>query len=256
VDLQVFARVIWRFRIIVACGIVLGLILACLTVVKVDFDGGVPRVTPPSTTWQSDATLFVTQAGVPWARSVLLDESTQGSQDSQPRFTDPNRFLGLASLYARLVVSDEMKSILVREGPLDGSYRAVQARSEDGTYLPLLAVIGYADTPAKTVALTNRVATAFQAYLRQLQKGNDVPVAQRVEVPFVNRATEATVFDRPSLAKPIFVFLLVMALTIGLAFILESLRPRSAPTSLEAVDREATRHAPSPTEPVRRAKSR
>jgi hypothetical protein len=223
-DLALYARVLWRFRILVLLGAAFGIVLASLSFVRVDFDGGAPRLTPPETTWQSDATLFVTEEGFPWGRSVLEASPTETGES--PRFSDPGRFSGLASLYARLAVSDEMHEILQREGPLEGTYRAVQARSEDGTYLPLVVIIGYSDSAEGAVLLSNRVATAFQSFLRRLQIENGIPASDRVQVPLVNQAMVATVFDSPSVVKPLFVLLLVLSATIGLAFVLENLRPR------------------------------
>jgi hypothetical protein len=162
-DLHLFARVLWRFRLLAVTGFIAALLLALLSYATIGLDGGVPTVRGPEKEWQSDATLFVTEGGAPWGRSNL--ESAPAGADASA-FSDPNRFIGLAALYARLADSDEVRRILLREGPIPGEYSALPVKSSDGsTLLPLIAVLGNGETPDAAIALANRVAKAFQTYL-------------------------------------------------------------------------------------------
>ena len=227
-DLRLFARVLWRFRLLAVTGFIAALLLAMLSYATIGLDGGVPTLRGPEKAWESDATLFVTEGGAPWGRSTL-ESGIAG--ENEAAFSDPSRFIGLAALYARLADSDEVRRILLRDGPVDGEYGALPVKTSDGTtFLPLIAVLGYSDTPAGAVTLANRVAKAFQTYLMEEQKANKIPARERVELPFLNRATKATVFDAPSPAKPVFIFLLVFGLTVAIAFVLENVRPRRRET--------------------------
>jgi hypothetical protein len=242
-DLRLFARVLWRFRLLTACGFLAAAVLATLSYATVEFDGGVPTLRAPGKAWQSDATLFVTEQGAPWGRSVL-DSPARAAAGSAPAFSDPSRFIGLAALYARLADSDEVRRILLRDGPIRGAYGAVPVKSSDGsTLLPMIAVLGYGASPAAAVEIANRAAAALQTYLREEQRTNRIPARQRVELPFLNEARRATVFDTPSPVKPVFLFLLVAGLTAGLAFVLENLRPRSR-EALPGEDARTTQTAP------------
>jgi hypothetical protein len=225
VDVRLFARVLWRFRFLTVFGILAAVALALLSYARVDFDGGVPTIQGPAKVWQSDSTLFVTERGAPWGRSIL---DAEGEADAQtPAFSDPSRFIGLAALYARLTDSDAVRRILLRDGPIRGTYSAVPVKSSDGsTLLPMIAVLGYGNTPAVAEHVADRVAVALQVYLREHQQQNSIPAAKRVELPFLNHARKATVADEPSPAKPAFIFFLIAGLTVGIAFVLENLRPR------------------------------
>lgn len=239
-DVRLFARVLWRFRFLTVLGVGLAAALAMLSYVRIEYDGAMPKVYAPQKTWQSDSTLFVTERGAPWGRSSL--ELENGEPTQTPAFSDPGRFIGLASLYARLTESDAVRRILLRDGPIPGEYSALPVKSSDGqTLLPMIAVLGFADTPAGAEQLADRVAVALQVYLRERQIQNRIPAAKRVELPFLNHAEEATVAEASSPAKPAFIFLLIAGLTVGIAFVLENIRPRPR----EAVETQEPAPAPS-----------
>jgi hypothetical protein len=248
-DLGLLARVLWRFRLLAVCGFIAALMLAMLSYTTIELDGGLPKIRGPVKEWQSDATLFVTEGGAPWGRSTLESAAAAGDASA---FSDPNRFIGLAALYARLADSDEVRQILLRDGPIPAEYSALPVKSSDGsTLLPLIAVLGHGETPSAAVALANRVATAFQTYLLEKQNANKIKARERVELPFLNRATKATVFETPSPAKPVFIFVLVFGLTVAIAFVLENVRPRrrdelaeeQAPTAQTATIARSARSA-------------
>ena len=67
-DLQLYARVLWRFRFVVAVGTALAIGLAFMSYYKVSFSDGVSVTYREGEVWRSDATLFVTQPGFPWGR--------------------------------------------------------------------------------------------------------------------------------------------------------------------------------------------
>jgi hypothetical protein len=46
-DLGLFARVLWRFRLLAVCGFIAALLLAMLTYTTIELDGGLPTIGRP-----------------------------------------------------------------------------------------------------------------------------------------------------------------------------------------------------------------
>jgi hypothetical protein len=237
-DLSLYFRVLWRFRLIVLTGVALGSALAILSVYKVELGSGKPTFTSRShDVWLSAATLFVTQEGFPWGRSIL-DETvplpgTDG-EESVPRFGDPGRYSGLAALYVELAKSDPVHRVVLNGAPPDVRYEPDVVKSSDGgSILPMMYMKGFAPTPEAAQAIANRAAVAFRAYLAAEQARSKIPVAKRVEVTVTSRATTAVLFEPRSLVRPIFLFLLVLMGSVAVAFVLENLRPSEQRPPLE-----------------------
>jgi hypothetical protein len=233
VDFAVYLRVLWRFRVVVAAGAALALALALLSGFRIDFDGVAPAFTHrDKEVWASSSTLFVTQEGFPWGRAIL-DETikVQGGNGTDasayvPRYGDAGRYSGLAQLYVALATSDKVRFAVLRRSPPGSSYQADVVKSADGgTVLPMIYMSGFAASPRAAVDAANVAASAFRRFLAQEQEQNLIPQDKRVRVYVVSRASQATVFQPRSLTRPIFIFLLVFGAFIGLAFVLENLRP-------------------------------
>jgi hypothetical protein len=232
-DLKLFGAVLWRFRVLVLAGVLTAFALAALTAVRLEFEGAKPGFSYRyPEIWESSSLLLLTQEGFPWGRSTLsevvpLMRTGDGETQYAPRFADTPRYQGLAVLYAHLATSDGVRRIILADGPIDGEYGAEAVRASDGaSYLPMISIKAYGPSPAAATQLANRATTAFRTYLDRYQAANDVPRPQRVEVPVVNEPRKATLFEGRSLTRPMFVLLLGLTLIIGLAFILENIRPR------------------------------
>ena len=78
-DLAQHAAVLWRFRAVVAGGLVLGIVLAVLAAYQL------PSLTPRgSETWTSESSLLVTQAGFPEGRPRRLPTDGTGERGAGP----------------------------------------------------------------------------------------------------------------------------------------------------------------------------
>jgi hypothetical protein len=247
-DLAVYLRVMARFWQLLVCGLALAIALAVVSFVRVDFDGVTPQLQYRShETWVSASTLFVTQEGFPWGRSIL-DETIRvgengGPPTFAPRYGDPGRYSGLAQLYAALARGDAVHRLVLRGAPPGARYEPDVVKSADNsTVLPLIYMKGYGTSAGAAEAIANRAADAFRAYLTREQAKNRIPKAKRVEVVVTSRASPAEVFAARSMARPVFVFLLVVLVFVALAFVLENLRP--APISLERQLRPADADSP------------
>ena len=86
--------------------------------------------------------------------------------------------------------------------------------------------------------LAARGAAALQTYITERQRASDTPLSDRAVIVPVVRPIRAELFQPRSKTMAMVVFLAVMFVAVGLAFLLENLRPRvveaaAAPTKGE-----------------------
>jgi len=223
VDIALYLRVIWRFRVLVALGFVAACMLATLAVAQVDLNHGLSYRKPEI--WAASQKLLITQKGVPWGRLALPSTtgSTQSSNSKQV-FADPSRLASLAPFYAQLANS----SAIQRFFPI-GSVKAAPVVDNSTPYasvLPILQFTAYAFTPAKAEALAQSAATLFKGYVTKQQASASIPKGQRVLLQPLTDTTPPFLVQPRKKSLAIVAFVTIMIATLGLAFILENLRPR------------------------------
>ena len=237
-DFRLFARVLWRFRLFVACGFLLATVLASLSILRISGDGISYRQTE---LYASTARVGVTQSGFPWGRLFAQEQPTL---DNQPQdlgipVADPNRLNNLAVLYAEIALSDP---VLREQGPVLGQIIATPlVRGDNRIMLPLIDLTAIADNPQRAMTLASRSARALETYVREEQAANEVPPADRVVIEEVMRPKGAVVYQPRSKTMPIVVFLAVMLAVSGIAFLLENVRPRDRAPGATAGIRERER---------------
>ena len=245
-DLRLYFQVLWRFRLLTVCGLLLAASLAFLSYVNVGYASGRPTFTyRESQQWAGYTKLFVTQEGFPWGYSVM--PSVDAIDPAAPpsgvnlRFADQSRFTNLAILYAQLATSDPVRMIMRETGPVRGRVIAapVLALNNPGSPLPIISLAGISASPASAKALAERVTAAIQEYLRRQQESNDIPTSDRVQVQVLEAPRAAQLFQGRSLTLPIVVFLALMTATTALAFVLENLRPGARP-AIAPADEESS----------------
>jgi len=253
VDFRLYADVVSRHRKVVAFGLVLAFVLAFLAMVRVGPSGIGYR---QSEEWSSTSRIGVTQQGFPWGRLFAQDATSLTPAEQARRLgipiADPNRFKDLAFLYAELATSDPVRRLMLRSGAIDGDVVAEPVIAENGITLPLIDVTATAESSEKAVALAQRAANALDRYVEQQQLSNRVPASDRVVLLKVLRAEKATITKPRPRTIPVVVFLFVAAATIGLAFLLENLRP---PVQLVA-EKAGKNEESVPIEPRRRVSLR
>ncbi len=238
-DLALLARVLWRHRIIVGVGLFAAIALAFLSLVRVGLGGSGPKLQyRQHEEWQSLATLFVSQRGFPYGRAVIPDGQ------------DPSRFGNYATLYAHLAMSDAVKRLILRGGPIDASHEfmgaaPVLANPGDSSSppLPLIDLWAISDPPQRAEALTRRATAAFMQYLDEVQQANKIPLDQRVVVTVVSAGNEPLLLKKRSKTLAVVIFLTVAMATCGLAFIVENVKRR----------RRQAEASELPAEPARRS---
>jgi hypothetical protein len=230
-DFRLYGRVLWRFRLIVAGGFVVALILAMLAIVRIGPHGLSYR---HHELWATTTRLLVTQKGFPEGRLYAQDPTTAatltpGQEAARLRIpvADPARFNNLAILYAELATSDPVRTLMLRDGPIVGQTNATPLRDEaSGVLLPLIDLTAISTSPTAAIKLADRNAAALDEYVSGEQHANNVPRSDRVVVQTVVEPRRAKVFQPRSKTMAIVVFLAVLLATVGLAFALENLRPR------------------------------
>ena len=238
-DLRLYFRVLWRFRLLVGLGLLLALALGFLSYFRLTFDGGAPTVTYRETeVWQSGASLLVTESGFPEGYRSPQTEFTPVSPKKAkpaptattpevPRFGDPSRFNALAALYANFVPTAPVRRIMKRGGPINGSASAVVRAGRAEGLLPIIDVTGVSTTPQAALSVATRAVKALREYIELEQARNNIPARQRVIIEQITNPTAPELAQGRKLTRPVFVFVAVLIAVMGLAFILENLRPRA-----------------------------
>jgi hypothetical protein len=237
-DLPLYARVLWRFRLLMFVGFLLAVLMAILAMFTIRFDGGKPRLERRGIElWQSQATLVLTQNG-------FLAGYVPGTSR-----IDPLSFTSLTSTYGRLAGSDEVLSLIKRSGvPQGGEFSAAAAVDYAGGRaepLPMLNLYGTGLTPGKAQKLTNVGTRVFIDYIAERQDQAGIPEKRRVLLRVVNSAQPAILIKAPKKTLPIVVFLAVLFAMTALVFVLENLRPsiRVVHAEAEALGRTDVRRS-------------
>jgi len=219
VDLSLYFRVFWRFRFLVAAGLLLAIALSFLSFVRVDLNGSTALRYREPEKWTSSTTLLVQPPGFTWGEVSSADLSVV------------NTYGSLALLYAKLATSDAVKRIVLRGGPIkpatiDATYVSQTPADPNGAPLPLISISATAPSPQRAVSAVSRQTAAFVSYLSDQQAQHGIRPGKRVRVSLIQQAQPAELIKGRSKTLPIVVFLTVMLAVIGLAFMLENLRPR------------------------------
>lgn len=232
-DLQLFLRVLWRFRLLLLGGIALAFALAFLSFVRVSLDGSGSTFTyREPEQWASYATLWVTPDSFPWGSSTLTAPVPADPRDQADQLNvqvaPTEWFSSLAVLYAQLATSDGVREIRQESGPIPGTIEVAPVLAEKDA-LPFIRVAAISPTPAAAEVLAQREIDAFRTFLERQQEAGGIPAEERVIVKVSQSPQPAVLFEDRSKTRPIMVFLSVLIAVIGLAFILENLRPRVRP---------------------------
>ncbi len=253
-NLQLYARVLWRFRWLVLVGTLAAFVLAFFSYASVSFKGGSPHLKyRESQFWQSQASVLITQEGFPWGRTVLPAPPVNNpAAGGAGNYADPNRLAQLAVFYSQLANSDAIQRLVLNGYPKSAKMTAAPdqvGNNGNGYSLPFVQIFGVGLTKAMAVAIADRGSRQFQSYIAQQQETAGIPAIDRVrlEITTAPRLDKAQLLTGRKKTTPIVILLTVLIATFGLAFILENLRPavRSArvPADVEELRQPATRTA-------------
>jgi hypothetical protein len=208
-DLRLFARVLRRFKFVAAIGFVLTAGLAFLSYVKVSPHG--LRYRTPQT-WSSTARVLI-------AADMKLAFGSGAGPDTR----------SLATLYASLASSDSVRAIAFNLHKAPGGLSASAGFDKDTqATLPVMYISAISKSPRDAARLANDGVEALNRFIVRQENVANTPLSQRVHLQYLNVASPlvATVAIPRSKTRPIMVFVLGLAATLGLILILENVRPR------------------------------
>ena len=226
-NLRRHLNVLWRFRLIVAIGCALGVVLGVLAVFQVDSSGLSWRA---EQTWQSESKLYVTQPGFPDGRVVLGDTTQPANspeaQASAGQFADPGRFTNLAIIYSSFVQSDRVRA-MVRPTPAPNqlTMTPLPAAANSPLTLPIATLTTTTNNAADAVNMNKSAIVALQEFLEDEQERNDISKDNRVRVEVLNPPRGATILIDRSKTPAIVAFILCLSGAVALAYCLDNLRP-------------------------------
>lgn len=243
--------VLWRFRGVVAGGVVLGIVLAVLAAFQVGWkDGSVfPSLTPRGAEeWSAGSRVLVTQVGFPEGR-VTLPGATAGATEPPPeesksdggiRYADPARFSALAALYASYVRSDLVRSRIPNNpDPEQIEAMPLDLNGSGDEFLPIVEITTKAPTPEAARQLNRHTIRALKGFLIEEQERANTPRDGRVRLDTLNDPRTLLVAGR-SYTGSILAFMLCVLAAIALAHVLESLLPPPPATVMGGGPRRAT----------------
>jgi hypothetical protein len=235
VNLERHLSVLWRYRAIVALGILLGFALAFFA--AFDVTNGMKRRGVEQ--WSSVSQIFVTQEGFPWGRvtfpvatdpGAAVDATTDPTAtdeetDDRIKFADPTRFPNLAFLYSFLTNSDQVRGKL----PGPPAPEQIQAVPLDPTgrgdaFLPIIELTTSADTGPGAVQLNKQTIAGLKDLLLERQNEADISPKDRVVLNTISKPSAPALIAGRSLTPSMLAFMLSVILAIALAHILEGVR--------------------------------
>jgi hypothetical protein len=236
VNLERHLSVLWRYRAIIALGILFGFALAFFA--AFDVTNGMKRRGVEQ--WSSVSQIFVTQEGFPWGRVTLpATDPAAGDAATEPptpeeaadrlKFADPTRFPNLAFLYSFLTNSDQVRGRL--PGPPSPSQ--IQAVPLDPTgrgdaFLPIIQLTTAADTGPGAVELNKQTMAGLKDLLREWQDDAKIAGKDRVVLTTLSKPSAPELLAGRSLTPSLLAFMLSVILAIALAHILEGVRQARA----------------------------
>ena len=240
-DLPLYWRVLWRFKFLVGAGFAASIALSILAYAHVSLAGGKPKLTPrQAEQWHAEGLLLISGRGFPWGTSDQKYVPGDPARGLPPvPVGDIGRLSSVAMIYSQLADSDEVKRE-TRPKPQPPMEKVATspyapASAPPGTVLPMVALSAEAATPARAAALVDARIDAFVHLIEKRQADAGTPKADRIVVDELNRASAgtATLVAGRKKTMPMVVFIAVMTMTCGLAFVLENLRPRVRPLDTE-----------------------
>ncbi|HEX2506224.1 MAG TPA: hypothetical protein VHK22_08470 [Gaiellaceae bacterium] len=271
-DLNLYFRVIWRFKVIAAAGLLLALVLAFLSYATVRFDGIPPSVGYRQTEqWESLATIGVASPSfepgsilTPETRGLLNPPQADGGSGDGTEAAgkldpaDLTSFPRLNEITVQamaLATSDAVKRIIEKGGPVKGGLQTFPVSAGD-SLVPFITFSAIAPTPEDAVSLNKRHVAAFKKFFGDRQAAAGIPSEERVVIETVNAPQAATLLEGRKKTRPIIVLLTVMTAVLGLCFVLENLRPRVREVTPGPEALPTNARAQSQAQPRRRTHSR
>lgn len=251
-NLSQHAAVVWKHRMVMMAGLVIGIALAVLAAFSVpSFERR------GSEEWQAESNILVTQKGFPEGRVTLPGDTsaTDASGDISPApsgdgqtFADPARLSSLALLYSVIARSEQVRSKLPGNvAPRQVSAVALDATGNRTTFLPIIRLTTTAASAPAAERLNRSAYAAFRELLENEQREAAITPNERVELNVLDEPSEPLLVTGRSLTSSALAVILALIGAFAVAHLLEGLSLRLKGMSLRPVRGEAG--APAPASP-------
>lgn len=231
-DLSLFARVVWRFRLLVLVGLLLAVVAALGSVVTIRSSHGSASVGLRSKrSYESQISLLVTQPGFPWGSAMQV----YAKRVNQPvPVGDPTRLIEATNVYIALANSNDIRNKLRTLGTAGRvtaapSYASLPASFQGANLpaqLPVMAITVSADSSRAATNTANLWLRTFRRYIERQQEDAKITPALRLQLQTLTGPTAPAELGKPKITLAVVAFLAVMIVTIGFALVLENVRPR------------------------------
>lgn len=240
-DVLLLSRVLWRFKYVVLGGFVLAVVLSVLTVARIDTAHGAPFIAKRTAPlYAGSATLLITQSGFPWGSAV--QQYTTSPSAGPVANGDLTRLTSLANLYVQMANSDTIRRLVAKRAPSTIGLLATQNYSTSPSFssypLPIITLSATSRTGRLAVEDAQASADVLKTYLRRQQNAAGIDPSNRVVVQELEAPKKAVVVNATKKTLPAVVFLTIMLAVLGLAFVLENLRPRVAVSEVSRPEAE------------------
>ncbi len=229
VDLRLIVAVLHRFKRQVLGGVLIAVLLSALAYGTPTISHGSPTLAPHSPdVWQSEAELLITQASFPYGHASPQYLAGSGKTPAVP-VGEEGYMSSLAPVYATLANGDAVQRLLGATPDSRSSVKAAEVfDTGTGAPTPFITLTASAPTSAAARRLAARAVGVLEHFVSAQQAKAGIVPAQRVELQVVRDGEPAKLVEGQKLTLPILVGLIVLALTVALAFVRENLDPRMA----------------------------
>jgi len=251
-----YVRSLLRFWWVLVIGLAVAQLAAIMAVYKVDISSFPPQLTQrEKPSYSAQGRLLVTDGDQPHLRTAItttqaVTATAEGKAAEIPvtQAPDTATLVQAANLYPVYIESDQVAK--VREemfGPTPGTIKslALYAVSSPSRFtpsrVPVIQVIGVADSPRKAIQLVDRTSAAFMAWMRDVQEKTRIPARQRITVVPVLTPKSAAAFGGASSTLPVLVFGVILMAFVALALFFDRMFPRRQVATVAEPAREPAR---------------
>jgi hypothetical protein len=182
--------------------------------------------------YSSSAVLLITQPGFPWGSAVQSYTPSNTSGQAPVATGDLTRLTSLTNLYVQIANSDIIQARVAKKAPTTQSVVATQNYSLSPSLysspLPIMTITARSRTKALAIADAQASADVLVAYLKHQQSAARITPSDRVVVQQLQAPKRAVAVNPTKKTLPAVVFLTIMLAVVGLAFVLENMRPHAA----------------------------
>jgi hypothetical protein len=236
-----YVRSLLRFWWVLVIGLAVAQVAAIMAVYKVDFSSIPPSLderTKPK--YSAQGRLLVSDGDEPHLRTAITtNQAVTADAEGQTRVIpvtqapDTATLIQAANLYPLLIESDQVTEL--REemyGRTPGTLRAqaIYAVSTASRFtpsrVPVVQLIGVADTPQQAMDLVTQTSNAFVRWMSLRQEAKGIRDRQRITVLPILTPKTAAAFGGASSTLPVLVFGVVLMAFVALAVFFDRLFPR------------------------------